>query len=243
MIFDLNLALTYYQEAFALLRNPSDKPDIAISYYPYVDTNHTIRVRRAKIIVRISDTFSDAPPEVHRALAFILVAKLLGKRVPANVRRVYREHVSSEAFAAVALNRKRSRGKKKLTSPVGDNFDLAEIFAELNEIYFEGKIETPLLSWSQQPTYRRLGHHDPAHKAIIISRSLDAPRVPAFVVAFVLYHEMLHIKHPQIYKNGRRYIHTREFRNDEEQFQFFEEAERWIENNASRIKRYVVRNR
>lgn len=239
MIFDLKLAKLYYQEAFELLRERSLIPDITVDYYPYVNTNHTIRVRREKIFVRISDTFSDAPPEVHKALAFILVAKLLKKRVPAKVRQVYRNYVASDAFATVSLNRKRSKGTKKLTSPVGDYYDLSEIFADLNEVYFDGNLEKPLLSWSQKRTYRRLGHHDPAHEAIIISKSLDAPRVPAYVVAFILYHEMLHIKHPLTYKNGRRYIHTREFRNDEEQFEFFEEAEHWIERNASHIKRFA----
>ncbi len=243
MNFDLESAKIYYQEAFELLRDPSEIPDISVAYYPYVNTNHTIRVRHEKIFVRISDTFATAPADVHKALATILVAKLLRKRVPAAARRVYQNHVKSDAFSQVALDRKRKKGRKILTSPAGDHFDLEEIFEDLNEVYFEGRLKKPLLSWSQRPTFRRLGHHDPAHEAIVISKSLDSPRVPAFVVAYVLYHEMLHLKHPQVFRNGRRYVHTAEFRDDEEQFQYFEEAEAWIEENAARLKRSAFRKR
>jgi hypothetical protein len=54
---------------------------------------------------------------------------------------------------------------------------------------------------------------------------------------------MLHIKHPQVFKNGRRYVHTAAFRKDERDFELYEAAEAWIEENARKLKRFAVRNR
>ena len=47
---------------------------------------------------------------------------------------------------------------------------------------------------------------------------------------------MLHIKHPTVHHNGRRYNHTPIFRRDEENFAYFEEAEKWIEQNVRNLK-------
>jgi hypothetical protein len=91
-----------------------------------------------------------------------------------------------------------------------------------------------VLSWSTRRTKRILGHYDASHDCIVISRSLDSINVPAHVVEFVLYHEMLHIKHPTKISNGRRRMHTPDFRADEQEFAFYKEAEKWIENFARR---------
>src|SRR5216683_730589 len=50
-----------------------DLRDIEVKFYPYVGLHHTIRVRSGRVYVRLSDLFRAAPPEVLRALAFILV--------------------------------------------------------------------------------------------------------------------------------------------------------------------------
>ena len=57
------------------------------------------------------------------------------------------------------------------------------------------------------------------------------------MVEYVVYHEMLHIKHPTRFTNGRRYNHTPDFKRDEEEFAFFEEAEKWIEKNVGALKK------
>ncbi len=50
---------------------------------------------------------------------------------------------------------------------------------------------------------------------VMLSVSLDDPSVPAFVVDFVMYHELLHKKHGVTLANGRRMAHTPAFRADE----------------------------
>ena len=63
-----------------------------------------------------------------------------------------------------------------------------------------------------------LGHFDPSHNAIIISRILDRPGVPALALEYVMFHEMLHLRYPVEHSGARRRVHTREFRAAEKQF-------------------------
>ena len=76
----------------------------------------------------------------------------------------------------------------------------------------------PRMSWSQTKTRRILGHYDPAHNAIIISRIFDHPAVPAYVLEYIVYHEMLHLKHPVKLRGSRRCVHSAEFQAEEKLF-------------------------
>ena len=75
-----------------------------------------------------------------------------------------------------------------------------------------------------------MGHHDSTHNTIVISKTLDSHDVPEWLVEFVLYHEMLHIKHPAQIINGRRQHHTKAFRSDEKKFPHYEQSQKWIEH-------------
>ena len=238
---DVSEVKKFYEEAFQVFEQTRKLPVIKLTYYPYVNINHTIRVRKGKVLIKIADTFTSAPLEIHRALAFILVAKLLNKKVPINARKIYREFISRDEIQQQAFENKKTRGKKIITSPIGDFFNLEGIFTKLNLVYFQDQIPKPILSWSKRRTYRRLGHYDSAHNTIVISKSLDDQYVPKFVVEYVVYHEMLHIKHPVRHQNGRRYIHTPQFKEDERKFPYFDEAEDWIEQNARHLKKKVQR--
>jgi predicted metal-dependent hydrolase len=86
-----------------------------------------------------------------------------------------------------------------------------------------------------------LGQHDSTHETIVVSKSLDSTDVPRFVVEYIVFHEMLHIHHPTVHHNGRRYNHTPAFRRDEERFQYYREAEDWIERSVRKLKRNAKR--
>ncbi len=232
-----------YENAFRLTDKNIKIPEIKIEFYPYVNVNSRIKSHNGKVSVRIAELLKNAPAEVHKALSKILVAKLLGKKVPADADKIYKDFLADEDFQKKAVEHKRRTGKKNIISAQGEFYDLDKIFYKLNLVYFENKIPKPQLSWSKHRTYRRLGHHDPVHQAVIISKSLDDRYVPKFVVEYVLYHEMLHIKYPVEHKNGRRCVHTPDFKRDEENFPYFEEAEQWIEENAIKIKRKVIGNK
>ncbi len=59
----------------------------------------------------------------------------------------------------------------------------------------------------------------------MISRTLDYADVPAFVIDFVMYHELLHKKLGVAWRNGRRAVHTPAFRREENRFEQYTAAE------------------
>ncbi|HLM62206.1 MAG TPA: hypothetical protein VK308_15485, partial [Pyrinomonadaceae bacterium] len=85
----------YYEEAFRVLDAPRETPEIEVRFYPYVGINHTIRLRNGRIYVRLAEISKSASLETQRALAFILVAKLLRKKVPPLAAKIYCSFVKS----------------------------------------------------------------------------------------------------------------------------------------------------
>lgn len=226
-----------YDSAYKWYDSKRDVPPIHISFYPYIGINHTIRVRDGQIYVRIGEICIEMPLPCHKGLAYILLGKLLRKKIPAGAREVYSAYIKSDAVRLKATENKRIRGRKVVTTSKGTIYDLDEIFHGINRLYFGGSIPKPSLTWSAKKTYRILGHHDATHGHIAISKSLDSSDVPRYVVEYVVFHEMLHIHHPTKHVNGRRYNHTAAFKRDEKKFEYFEQAEKWIERNVRKLKR------
>ncbi len=231
----------FYEEAFLKFAGSGNVPEIDVSFYPYVGLNQTIRIRNGQVLVRIADMCRDMPEQPHRALAFILVAKLLSRRVPSEADRIYTDYIKTAEMRDRSTDRKRSHGRKVVTSAKGEVYDLEEIFDNLNLWYFRERLSKPVLTWSAKKTYRILGHHDATHDTIVVSRSLDSTRVPRYVVEYIVFHEMLHIHHPTVHHQGRRYNHTAVFRRDEQKFRYYREAEDWIERSVSTLKRNARR--
>ncbi|GAC1446743.1 MAG: hypothetical protein NVSMB56_08330 [Pyrinomonadaceae bacterium] len=225
-----------YAEAFRQIERQRPVPEIEVRFYPYAGINNTIRLRSGKVYVRIADIFRNAPPNVQRALAFILVAKLMRRRTSEVHDRVYRDYAYQPDILRAADIARRNRGRKVITSAHGTYYDLERLFTSLNKRYFNNKIPTPTLTWSRTRTRRILGHHDAAHETIVISKTLDAANVPQWFVEYILYHEMLHIKHPARLINKRLYHHTKAFRTDEERFPYFAQAQDFLDN-FTRIRR------
>lgn len=231
----------FYAEAYRYYDPKRKTPPVHVVFYPYIGINHTIRIRGGEIFVRVGEICREMPLNSHRGLAYVLLGKLLRKRIPPGAREVYSAYIKTEEVRLKAQSSKRARGRKVVTTSKGSVYDLDEIFARLNETYFRNAVPKPALTWSAKKTFRILGHHDATHDHITISRSLDSASVPLYVVEYVVFHEMLHIAHPTRHVNGRRYNHTPAFKNDERKFAYFEEAERWIERNVRRLKREVQR--
>ncbi|HZU23762.1 MAG TPA: M48 family peptidase, partial [Terriglobales bacterium] len=103
-----------------------------------------------------------------------------------------------------------------------------QVFDELNLRFFHGLLGRPQMSWSRERSRHLLGHYDPAHNTIIISRIFDDPRLPRFLVEYIVYHEMLHLKHPVKLRGSRRCVHPRAFQEEEKLFPQLEEVKQWL---------------
>ncbi len=203
-----------------------DRPvtELRVEYRAFADFRSTIRFRNGRVLVRISDLLSAAPALVLEALAELLLAKLF--RVPPSreARECYRAYISTPAFRRRIDNVRRQRGTKRLLPPRGRCYDLVEIFAKLNRKFFGEEFPPPRLGWSQKRSRTHLGHYDSAHGTITISRWLDSPWVPRFVVEFLVFHEMLHILFPEKRRGHRRVLHSTQFREAEKIFPAYDQA-------------------
>ena len=52
--------------------------------------------------------------------------------------------------------------------------------------------------------------------------------MPRYLVEYIMYHEMLHLKHPVEYRSHRRCVHTAEFRESERKFPYYTQANKLL---------------
>jgi hypothetical protein len=203
-------------------------PEFRVEFYPFANVNNTIRLREAVAHVRISDLLEGAPEGVITAIAHILLAKVYRKPIQALHSTRYRRYVSSHDMSAKAQLVRQMRGRKRIDSPRGQVYDLDQVFDELNRQFFFGLLARPRMTWSRSHSRHSLGHFDPAHNAIVVSRVFDQPRVPRYAVEYIVYHEMLHLKHPVKLRGSRRCVHGPEFQAEERLFPELEKAKAFL---------------
>ncbi len=215
-------------EAYRELRPRTPAPALHVRFYPFVSINNTIRLRQGELYIRLSDLLEGAPETVLHSIAHILLAKLYRKPVDRAHSAYYRCYVASHEVAAKARLVRQMRGRKHIRSARGHHYHLEDIFDDLNRSFFHGLMGRPQLTWSQNHARSRLGHYDPAHNAIVISRVFDSPRVPRYAVEYILFHEMLHLKYPVKLRGSRRCVHSREFLAEEKMFPGLEQARKFL---------------
>lgn len=132
------------------------------------------------------------------------------------------------------------RGEKPLAmygrlppiSPKGEVHDLDQVFAAVNDTYFNGELKCRM-TWSNR--IGGLSFHslrkDPITgediHLISISRGYDMPNCPVYAVAGVVYHECLHAVIPPEEHGGRRIVHSKTFRQHERRYIYYDEWMRW----------------
>jgi predicted metal-dependent hydrolase len=203
-------------------------PDLAVEFFAFVNINNTIRLREGKLFVRLSDLLEGAPDAVLRAIAHILLAKMYRKPIERTQTTRYRRYISGHDISKKAHLVRQIRGRKRIASAQGRNYNLETIFDDLNTRFFYGLLARPRMTWSREHARNRLGHYDPAHNAIVVSRVFDHPRVPRFAVEYIVYHEMLHLKHPVKLRGSRRCVHSREFQAEERLFPHLDRAKAFL---------------
>ncbi len=217
-----------FQCSYRELRPRAPMPEFRVEFYPFANINNTIRLREAVIHVRISDLLEGAPESVLEAIAHILLAKLYRKPIEALHSTRYRRYVSSHDISAKAQLVRQVRGRKRIESAQGQVYDLDELFEHLNRQFFYGLLARPQMTWSQTRARNSLGHYDPAHNAIVVSRVFDHRRVPRYAVEYIVYHEMLHLKHPVKLRGSRRCVHGPAFQAEEKLFPELDKAKAFL---------------
>lgn len=213
-----------YARVFRELRPRTPLPEIRVEFRRYANANAQVKWADGRLLVRLADTLEGAPEDVLEALAEILLSKLFRRPVPAASNDRYRRYLNRRDVRRSLDLIRQIRGRKQVEHPQGSHYDLQQMFDELNFRYFFGLMACPRLGWSPNASRTLLGHYDPSHNAIVLSRILDRPDTPRLAVEYVLFHEMLHLRHPAEQRGARRCVHTPAFKEAEKQFENLKEA-------------------
>lgn len=203
-------------------------PAIRVKFCKFANANSSVRWDESGLQFRITDVLEGAPSAILESLAYILLCKLVRKPAPRTHAERYRRYLNRKEMRRSLQLVKQTRGRKFVSGPQGAAYDLQEIFEELNHAHFHGLMAQPLLGWSRRPSRGILGHYDPSHNAIILSRLLDNREIPKIAVEYVMFHEMLHLRFPVEHRGARRCVHTREFKEAERQFPSLEQAKQTL---------------
>lgn len=199
-------------------------PPMVVRFRRFTSLNTTIRLREGHILVSLSDLLEGAPESVIQAIAHILMAKLYRKPIDPAQNLRYKRFASSASVIRQTELIRSARGNKRWSGPEGRYYNLEEVFDTLNIRFFGGLLGRPELTWSEHHAKRSLGHYDAAHNTIVVSRIFDRPSSPRYAIEYLLYHEMLHLKHPVKMRGLRRCVHSQEFKAEEARFPRLAEA-------------------
>jgi hypothetical protein len=213
-----------FARVFEYMRPRTPLPFIRVEFRRYANANAQVRLENGMLHVRMADTLAGAPDTVIEALAEILLSKLFRRPVPGASNDRYRRYLNRRDVRRNLDLVRQIRGRKRVEHPQGHCYNLDEMFEDLNFRYFHGLMARPVLGWSPHASRTMLGHYDPPHNAIVLSRILDRPVTPRLAVEYVLFHEMLHLRHPAEHYGARRCVHTKSFKQAEKQFEKLREA-------------------
>jgi Protein of unknown function DUF45 len=218
-----------FQRVFTRLGCDGRPPRFRVEFYPYCSLVLTIRRREEMVYVRLSDLLRRAPLLVMEGAAALLLSRVYRRKAPKNLTTAYVEYAHSHRTRKRIHRMRHQRVRPHPAGPRGRHFDLAKLFDELNAKYFAGVLSRPQIGWSNRSWRRQFGCYDPGPNHILLNRRLDRPNVPQCAVEYVLYHEMLHVKHPTRRSGCTLLSHSPEFRAEEHRFADFERARRMLD--------------
>jgi hypothetical protein len=204
-------------------------PHFLVEFFPYANLVNTVRLREDAAFVRVSDILRGAPLGVMEAAAAVLLGRLYRRRAPRELLDLYRQFSTAGDTHRKVLAMRSKRGARVESGPKGETHNLAPMFSRLNRNYFSGRLHRPRLGWSKRSWRAQLGCFDPGLDQIVINTRLDGAGVPKYVVEYVLYHEMLHVRHPIRVASCGLQAHSAEFRREERRFEQYDRARKYLE--------------
>lgn len=209
----------------AIKAQKSDISEIQVTITNYNGLYKYKQNRQRTIELQLSEGFIQAEDKILEA---IINTAIQGNN-PQD-KQLIRHFSSTEAYSDIILELDLIADLDAET-PQGNYYDLEALFHPINQEYFAGEMAKPRLTWNKTLTHRKLGHYEPLRDRVVMSRTLDSSHVPQMVVELVLYHELLHKHHGAKLLNGKRMVHTPEFRRSERQFRHYQEAQQWLERS------------
>jgi hypothetical protein len=179
----------------------------------------SLKKRDAVVLLRLHRIFISAGTDVIEEVGRFI--KNTGISTPL-IRKYIREHSGSLPV--------RPRKRPAMVTK-GKYHDLTSIAGQVNSNYFGDRISAGI-TWGTRSARnavrrRTLGSYNSRTNMIRVNPVLDKKTVPHYFMEFIVYHEMLHADLGVTDKNGRRSVHSREFRQKEKLFRDYGKALQW----------------
>lgn len=197
---------------------------VRVSFRPFRSTLYSYRFGSdGTVVLQFHSAFRTAPDEVLFQAARLMLCRTRARR-SALQREAYDRFVRAIPPESFELPGARKGSARARPGP-GAHRSLDESFHRVNVMYFEGQLAKPKLCWSPKRSRRLLGSYHELTDRLIVSRVFDSDRVPLFVLDYLMYHELLH-KFLGVGRraDGKRCVHSTEFRRLERKYIRFEEA-------------------
>ncbi|MBI3813236.1 MAG: SprT-like domain-containing protein [Nitrospinae bacterium] len=182
--------------------------------------------------VRLHNMFSEAGEDVIKAVSDYIEGKRRGSR------EIIRRFINDNFNKIKSLPLRQNIRPAARLYTAGRFFDLKEIFDKLNKEYFNGVMAIKI-TWGRgsynSRRYIRFGSYTEKDDIIRIHPILDRQFIPDFFIESIVYHEMLHKLVKTRVENGRRRVHTPEFKEMEKRFRDYEKAKEWEKENIKRL--------
>lgn len=192
----------------------------------------SMRRNGGRTSLRLHEIFLKAGMDVIAELARFMKNRRKGERFP-----VLSRFIRENAGRIEKVERAGRRAARPLPKTAGRFHDLAPAYDSINREYFDGRLLCNI-GWgrrSRAARKRTLGSYSPPKNGtpglIRINPVLDRKSVPSYYVHFVVYHELLHAHLGIAMKNGRRSMHSREFKGRERLFRDYQRAAAWERRN------------
>ncbi|TGL82242.1 SprT-like domain-containing protein [Leptospira yasudae] len=218
------------KRTFHFLKVPGGKilegKRIAVKFYPYANLGSSIRISAGKLEFKIHSSYLSADSEDLEAVVDLLLYKLLKQSIPQELDERIRRFYETQS----ETKRQKNKNRKRIERSSIANEGLREIMDRLNDTYLRIDLNDLEIFWSKSVSKTRLGHFDPAHRMIVINPILSREIVPAFVLEYIVFHELLHVVFPVTRKNGKNVIHGRDFKTFERKFPDYKRANAWLKS-------------
>ncbi len=190
----------------------------------------SVRSVNGVLLISFALGVKNFPEEIQYALIFTLLARLKKRTKLPDYNTQHTIWVKFLKNLDDAERQKRVSAQRERCNPQGTTynlkFQLTEVISSFKDLFQELSSNSELfITWGKRTTYRRFGLWHPESRVIEISRTLDSPLVPKFVVNFIIYHELLHAIRGV--KKGKR-NHDSQFRILEKKYPQFKEANEFL---------------
>jgi hypothetical protein len=212
----------------AAQRRPGQIKAARVAFYPFRATLYSFKITKQGIAkVKFHQAFRGATENVFSQASHLMLIRRAADR-RAFHRTDYDQFVRAMPSSAFEMPGARKTRRVSLAVP-GVYRSLEESFARVNHEYFQSQLEQPELCWSPVRARRILGSYQERSDRLIISQVFDSPKVPIFVLDYLMYHELLH-KFLGIGRrnDGKRCMHGKDFRELEQKFVRFDEAQAFL---------------